>query len=73
MLEFMRNDITESFSLTEGESILIDGIRDAIWNLYEQLKEYKVDTLFKSCEYRLKKNLMGFLAAKQKVPQSMIY
>jgi len=29
------------FSLTENESDLIDGIRDAIWNLYEQLKAYK--------------------------------
>ena len=28
-------------SLTENEQVLIDGIRDAIWNLYEQLKEYK--------------------------------
>jgi len=28
-------------SLTESEQVLIDGIRDAIWNLYEQLKEYK--------------------------------
>ena len=28
-------------SLTEAELILIDGILDAIWNLYEQLKEYK--------------------------------
>jgi len=30
------------FSLTDEERILIDGIRDAIWNLYEQLKEYKL-------------------------------
>ncbi|HEY6436583.1 MAG TPA: transposase [Ignavibacteriaceae bacterium] len=29
-------------SLTENEKELIDGIRDTIWNLYEQLKEYKV-------------------------------
>jgi hypothetical protein len=29
-------------SLTENERVLIDGIRDTIWNLYEQLKEYKV-------------------------------
>lgn len=29
-------------SLTEYEIELIEGIRDAIWNLYEQLKEYKV-------------------------------
>jgi len=29
-------------SLTEEEKDLIDGIRDAIWDLYEQLKEYKV-------------------------------
>jgi hypothetical protein len=29
-------------SLTENEKVLIDGIRDTIWNLYEQLKEYKV-------------------------------
>jgi uncharacterized small protein (DUF1192 family) len=29
-------------SLTEDEKVLIDGIRDAIWNLYEELKEYKV-------------------------------
>lgn len=29
-------------ALTEEERVLIDGIRDAIWNLYEQLKEYKV-------------------------------
>ena len=28
-------------SLTENESVLIDRIRDAIWNLYEQLKAYK--------------------------------
>lgn len=28
-------------SLTEDEQVLIDGIRDAIWDLYEQLKEYK--------------------------------
>jgi transposase IS66 family protein len=28
-------------SLSEDELILINGIRDAIWNLYEQLKEYK--------------------------------
>lgn len=28
-------------SLTENEQILVDGIRDAVWNLYEQLKEYK--------------------------------
>lgn len=28
-------------SLKENERELIDGIRDAIWNLYEQLKEYK--------------------------------
>src|SRR4029077_10594501 len=28
-------------ALTENEKILIDGIRDAIWNLYEELKEYK--------------------------------
>jgi hypothetical protein len=28
-------------ALTEDEKILIDGIRDAIWNLYEELKEYK--------------------------------
>lgn len=28
-------------SLTEDERILIDGIRDAIWDFYEQLKEYK--------------------------------
>lgn len=28
-------------SLTENEQILINGIRDAIWILYEQLKEYK--------------------------------
>jgi hypothetical protein len=28
-------------SLTENERELIDGIRDAIWNLYELLKEYK--------------------------------
>lgn len=28
-------------ALTENELVLIDGIRDAIWNLYEQLKEYK--------------------------------
>lgn len=29
-------------SLTEDEKVLIDGIRDAVWNLYEELKEYKV-------------------------------
>jgi len=29
-------------SLTENEKVLIDGIRDIIWNLYEQLKEYKL-------------------------------
>lgn len=29
-------------SLTEDEKVLIDGIRDTIWNLYEQLKEYKI-------------------------------
>ena len=28
-------------SLRDNERELIDGIRDAIWNLYEQLKEYK--------------------------------
>lgn len=28
-------------SLTENELVLISGIRDAIWDLYEQLKEYK--------------------------------
>ena len=28
-------------SLTEEEGILIDGIRDMIWDLYEDLKEYK--------------------------------
>jgi hypothetical protein len=28
-------------ALTENEQHLIDGIRDAIWNLYEKLKEYK--------------------------------
>jgi len=28
-------------SLTEEEGVLIDGIRDAIWNLYEMLKDYK--------------------------------
>ncbi len=28
-------------SLTEDEKDLINGIRDVIWNLYEQLKEYK--------------------------------
>jgi len=28
-------------TLTANEQILIDGIRDAVWNLYEQLKEYK--------------------------------
>jgi len=29
-------------ALTEEERILIDGVRDAIWNLYKQLKEYKI-------------------------------
>jgi hypothetical protein len=29
-------------TLTEEERVLIDGIRDAIWTLYEQLKEYKI-------------------------------
>jgi len=28
-------------SLTEEEGVLMDGIRDAIWNLYELLKDYK--------------------------------
>ncbi len=28
-------------ALTEEEKILIDGLRDAIWGLYENLKEYK--------------------------------
>jgi hypothetical protein len=30
-------------SLTEIEKILMEGIRDSIWNLYEQLKEYKIN------------------------------
>lgn len=29
-------------ALTEDEKVLIDGIRDGIWNLYEQLKAYKI-------------------------------
>ena len=30
-------------SLTEDERVLIEGIRDAIWNLYEELKKYKIN------------------------------
>ena len=53
-------------SLTEDEKILIDGIRDAIWNLYEQLKEYKI-TPNQDLRTELKRNLMVSLAAKQRV------
>jgi len=30
-------------SLKENEKVLIEGIRDSIWNFYEQLKEYKIN------------------------------
>lgn len=58
-------------SLTEDERLLIDGIRDAIWNIYEQLKGYK-DTPRQELRMQIEEEFDG-LAAKQKVTRSTIY
>lgn len=50
-------------SLTDDEKILIDGIRDAIWNLYEQLKEYKV-TPNQDLRTRIEEEFDGLFSCK---------
>ena len=41
MLDYEERHYRKFISLTEEEGILIDGIRDMIWDLYEDLKQYK--------------------------------
>jgi Transposase IS66 family len=50
-------------ALTENELVLIDGIRDAIWNLYEQLKEYK-DTPKHELRLRIEEEFDGLFTCK---------
>lgn len=50
-------------SLTEDEGVLIDGIRDAIWNIYEQLKEYK-DTPNRELRIQIEEEFDGLFRCK---------
>ena len=50
-------------SLTENEQVLVDGIRDAIWNLYEQLKEYK-DKPEQELRFRIEEEFDGLFTCK---------
>ena len=50
-------------SLTEDERVLIDGIRDAIWNIYEQLKEYK-DTPRQELRVQIEQEFDGLFSCK---------